>query len=184
MFERETVAEAQTGVSMPFSDGDESPSMTAFYLDDLRVGQRFTSDSLRVEEAEIKAFAAQFDPQPFHLDESAARASLFGGLAASGWHTAALSMRLLVDGGLPIAGGVIGASGELAWPRPTRPGDMLTVETEVLDVAPSKSRPDRGFATLRSETRNQSGEPVQIFTMKLVVPRRPAQATVNGSDET
>jgi acyl dehydratase len=93
-------------------------------------------------------------------------------------------MRLLVDGGLPIAGGVIGASGELAWPRPTRPGDVLTVETEVLEVVPSKSRPDRGFATLRSETRNQAGEPVQIFTMKLVVPRRPARATVSGSEET
>jgi acyl dehydratase len=184
VFERETVAEAETGVSMPFSDDDERQSTTALYLDDLRVNQRFTSGSLRVEEAEIKAFAAQFDPQPFHLDESAARASLFGGLAASGWHTAALSMRLLVGGGLPIAGGVIGASGELAWPRPTRPGDVLTVETEVLEVAPSKSRPDRGFATLRSETRNQAGEPVQIFTMKLVVPRRPARATVSGSEET
>jgi acyl dehydratase len=184
VFERETVAEAETGLSMPFSDGDERQSTTALYLDDLRVGQRFTSGSLRVEEAEIKAFAAQFDPQPFHLDESAARASLFGGLAASGWHTAALSMRLLVDGGLPIAGGVIGASGELAWPRLTRPGDVLTVETEVLEVVPSKSRPDRGFATLRSETRNQAGEPVQIFTMKLVVPRRPARATVSGSEET
>jgi acyl dehydratase len=143
VFERETVAEAETGVSMPFSDDDERQSTTALYLDDLRVGQRFTSGSLRVEEAEIKAFAAQFDPQPFHLDESAARASLFRGLAASGWHTAALSMRLLVDGGLPIAGGVIGASGELAWPRPTRPGNVLTVETEVLDVVPSKSRPPR-----------------------------------------
>jgi acyl dehydratase len=182
MFERETVAQTQTGVSMPFSEGDERQSPRAFYLDDLWVGQRFTSGSLRVEESEIKAFAAQFDPQPFHLDESAARASLFRGLAASGWHTAALTMRLLVGGGAPIAGGVIGASGELAWPRPTRPGDVLTVETEVLEVVRSKSRPDRGFATLRSETRNQAGEPVQIFTMKLVVPRRPARAT--GSEET
>ena len=146
----------------------------AFYLDDLRVGQRFTSGSLTVDEAEIKTFAARFDPQPFHLDEQAARDSLFGGLAASGWHTAALSMRLIVDGGAPIAGGVIGASGEIAWPRPTRPGDVLTVETEVLRIAPSKSRPDRGVATLRSETRNQNGEPVQVFTMNLVVPRRPS----------
>jgi acyl dehydratase len=93
-------------------------------------------------------------------------------------------MRLLVDGGAPIAGGVIGVSGELAWPRPTRPGDVLTVETEVLEVVPSKSRPDRGFAILRSETRNQDGEPVQIFTMKLVVPRRPARTPVSGSEET
>jgi acyl dehydratase len=138
----------------------------ALYLDDLQVGQRFTSGSTKMEEAEIKAFAAEFDPQPFHLDDSAARASLFGGLAASGWHTAARTMCLLVDGGAPIAGGVIGASGELAWPRPTRPGDVLTVETEVLEVVPSQSRPDRGFAILRSVTRNQDGEPVQLFTMK------------------
>jgi acyl dehydratase len=154
-------------------DNPAGERFAAFYLDDLRVGQRFTSGSLTVEEAEIKSFAARYDPQPFHLDEQAARDSLFGGLAASGWHTAALSMRLLVGGGAPIAGGVIGASGELAWPRPTRPGDVLTVVTEVLEVTPSKSRPDRGFATLRSETRNQNGEAVQIFTMRLVVPRRP-----------
>lgn len=185
MFEQETVAKKEeTGAAMPVSAGDERQATTALYLDDLHVGQRFTSGSLRVEQAEIKAFAAQFDPQPFHLDERAACASLFGGLAASGWHTAALSMRLLVEGGLPIAGGVIGASGELAWPRPTRPGDVLTVETEVLEVVASKSRPDRGFATLRSETRNQAGEPVQIFTMKLVVPRRSARASVSASDKT
>ncbi|MFO1129649.1 MAG: MaoC family dehydratase [Rhodospirillales bacterium] len=145
-----------------------------FYLDDLRVGQRFRSGSVTVDADEIKAFAARYDPQPFHLDEAAAEASLFRGLAASGWHTAAMTMRLVVDGGIPVAGGLIGASGELAWPRPTRPGDVLTVETEVLAVVPSKSRPDRGIATLRSLTRNQAGEPVQIFTMNLIVPRRPA----------
>lgn len=183
MVEQETVAEAQTDGSTPFVDGENGGTAAALYLDDLRVGQRFTSGSLRVEEAEIKAFAAKFDPQPFHLDEAAARASLFGGLAASGWHTAALSMRLLVDGGLPIAGGLIGASGELAWPRPTRPGDVLTVETEVLEIVPSKSRPDRGFATLRSATRTQTGEPVQIFTMKLTIPRRPERTSVGGSGE-
>lgn len=182
MFERETVAEAEAGMAMPFADGDERRPATALYLDDLRVGQRFTSGAVPVEEAEIKAFAARFDPQPFHLDERAARASLFGGLAASGWHTAALSMRLLV-GSLPIAGGLIGAGGELAWPRPTRPGDVLTVETEVLAVVPSASRPDRGFATLRSETRNQAGETVQTFTMKLLVPRRPAGAAASASEE-
>ena len=174
MFERESVPEAQTGVSMPFSDGVGRQSTTALYLDDLQVGQRFISGSVKMEEAEMKAFAAEFDPQPFHLDNSAARASLFGGLAASGWHTAARTMRLLVDGGVPIAGGVIGVSGEIAWPHPTRPGDVLTVETEVLEVVPSKSRLDRGFATLRSETRNQDGELLQLFTMKLLVPRRPA----------
>ncbi len=184
MSEGDPVAETGIGASIPPPDRGAGRSTTALYLDDLRIGQRFISGSLSVEEAEIKAFAARFDPQPFHLDESAARASLFGGLAASGWHTAALSMRLLVDGGAPIAGGVIGVSGELAWPRPTRPGDVLTVETEVLEVVPSKSRPDRGFAILRSETRNQDGEPVQIFTMKLVVPRRPARTVVAGHEET
>lgn len=154
-----------------------------FYLDDLRVGQRFTSGSVTVDEAEIKTFAARFDPQPFHLDDQAARDSLFGGLAASGWHTAALSMRLIVDGGAPIAGGVIGAGGEIAWPRPTRPGDVLTVETEVLRIAPSKSRPDRGVATLRSETRNQNGEPVQVITMNLMVPRRPSHGPSDRGTE-
>jgi acyl dehydratase len=147
--------------------------MDLLYLDDLAAGQRFTSRSLTVEAAAIKAFAAAFDPQPFHLDEAAARASLFGGLAASGWHTAALTMRLLVEGGAPIAGGIVGAGGEIAWPRPTRPGDVLRVESEVLAVTPSRSRPDRGTVTLRSTTLNQNGEAVQILTAKLVVPRKP-----------
>jgi len=149
--------------------------MTRFYLDDLSVGQKFTSGTFRVDAAQIKAFAEQFDPQPFHLDEDAAKSSLFGGLAASGWHTAAITMRLLHDGAAPIAGGVIGAGGEIAWPNPTRPGDVLSVESEVMEVTPSRSRPDRGMATLRSETRNQHGQVVQVSTMKLVVPRRPAQ---------
>ena len=113
------------------------------YLDDLQVGQRFTSRTHRVDEAEIKAFASQFDPQPFHLDENAAKASLFSGLVASGWHTAAMTMRLLVEE-LPLAGGVIGAGGELSWPRPTRPGDILRVEIEIVEIVPSRSRPDRG----------------------------------------
>ena len=96
------------------------------YLDDLAVGQRFSSPSHAVDEAGIKAFAREYDLQPFHLDEAAAASSLFGGLAASGWHTAAISMRLLA-GSVPLAGGVIGAGGEIAWPCPTRPGDVLTV---------------------------------------------------------
>ncbi len=148
--------------------------MTPLYLEDLGIGRRFTSGSVTVTEAEVKAFAAQFDPQPFHLDGDAARASLFAGLAASGWHTAALTMRLLVDGGAPLAGGIVGAGGEIAWPRPTRPGDVLTVESEVLAVTPSRSRPDRGTVTLRSTTRNQQGETVQILTARLIVPRRPS----------
>jgi len=143
------------------------------YLDDLAVGQRFVSDAAAVGAADIKEFAAKFDPQPFHLDDEAASAGFFGGLAASGWHVAALTMRLLVQGGVPIAGGLIGAGGEIAWPRPTRPGDILTVESEIVAVTPSKSRPDRGIVTVRSETLNQNRQPVQVSTMKLVVPRRP-----------
>jgi acyl dehydratase len=143
------------------------------YLDDLRVGQRFTSASYALDEAQIKDFAAQFDPQPFHLDAAAARASLFGGLAASGWHTAAITMRLLVQGGLPVAGGIVGAGCEVAWPRPTRPGDVLQVDSEVIEVRPSQSKPERGMVTMRSETRNQHGDVVQVMTAKMVVPRRP-----------
>ena len=143
------------------------------HLEDFAVGQIFRSASLRVEEADIKAFAAQFDPQPFHLDDAAARATLFGGLAASGWHNAALTMRLLVDGGAPIAGGIIGAgTDELRWPRPVRPGDELRVETEVLEIRPSRSRPMQGLVKMRTTTLNQNDEPVQIFVANLVVPRR------------
>jgi acyl dehydratase len=145
-----------------------------FYLEDLSVGQRFTSPTLTVTEQAIKAFAAEFDPQPFHLDDAAAKKTFFGGLAASGWHTAAMTMRLLVEGGAPLAGGIIGGGGEIAWPRPTRPGDVLHVEAEVMEIIPSRSKPDRGMVVMRSETRNQNGEAVQVSTMKLVVPRRPS----------
>jgi acyl dehydratase len=145
------------------------------YLDDLQVGQRFTSRTHVVDEAQIKAFARQFDPQPFHLDDDAAKDSLFSGLVASGWYTAAITMRLLVETGLPLAGGIVGTGGELSWPRPTRPGDVLQVESEVLDIIPSRSRLDRGVATVRSLTRNQRGEVVQILKAKLIVPRRTDQ---------
>jgi len=143
------------------------------YLDDFQVGQRFASASHALDEVQIKAFAGQFDPQPFHLDEQTASKSLFGGLAASGWHTASITMRLLVTSGMPVAGGVIGAGCEINWPIPTRPGDVLTVESEVLKVSPSRSRPDRGIVTIRSKTHNQAGEIVQEMTSKLVVFRRP-----------
>jgi acyl dehydratase len=143
------------------------------HLEDFAVGQIFRSASLRVTEADIKAFAEKFDPQPFHLDDASARATLFGGLAASGWHTAALTMRLLVDGGAPIAGGIIGAgTDELRWPRPVRPGDELTVESEVLEIRPSRSRPMQGLVKMRTTTRNQNGEPVQVLVANLLVPRR------------
>lgn len=142
------------------------------YLDDLHVGQRFTSATHAVDEAQIKAFARQFDPQPFHLDEEAAKGTLFAGLAASGWHTAAITMRLLVESGLPLAGGIIGAGGEISWPKPTRPGDILTVTSEIEEITPSRSRPDRGMVRARSETRNQRAEIVQILIARLIVPRR------------
>lgn len=158
------------------STNNSGKSAEPLYPEDLQVGQRFVSGSHQLDEAEIKAFAAQFDPQPFHLDDEAAKNSIFGGLAASGWHTAAITMKLLVDGGAPATGGVIGAGGEIAWPRPTRPGDRLHVESEVLDITPSRSRPERGMVTMRSETINQRGEIAQVMTMKLVVPRRPAPA--------
>jgi acyl dehydratase len=148
-------------------------SKAGLYLEDFHPGQRFTSGSHLIDEEQIKAFAKEFDPQPFHLDNEAAKGSLFGGLAASGWHTAAITMRLQVESGLPFAGGIIGAGGELSWPRPTRAGDILQVESEVLEVKPSQSRPDRGMVTVRSETRNQRGEIVQILTAKLIAYRRP-----------
>jgi|ERR1700730_2761785 acyl dehydratase len=149
-----------------FSDNDR------LYLDDLHVGQRFTSGTHVVDEEQIKTFARQFDPQPFHLDSGAAKDTLFSGLVASGWHTAAITMRLLVESGLPLGGGIVGAGGELDWPNPTRPGDSLQVESEVLDIRRSRSRPDRGVATVRSMTRNQRNEVVQRLTAKLIVPRR------------
>ena len=143
------------------------------YLEDFTPGQRFTTGTKLVNEAEVKAFAAAYDPQPFHMDDDAAKATLFGGLAASGWHTAAMSMRLIVDDGPQIAGGIIGGGGELNWAKPTYPGDVLQVTIEVLEVIPSRSRPERGNLILRNETRNQNADVVQTFTVKLVVPRRP-----------
>jgi acyl dehydratase len=153
------------------------------FLDELHVGQRFTSMSHVVDADQIERFAAEFDPQPFHLDEDAAANSLFAGLVASGWHTAALTMRLLITGGVPIAGGIVGAGGEIAWPRPTRPGDELQVVSEVTEIRPSRTKPDKGIVVLRNETRNQRGEVVQVLTAKLVVPRKP-QASASPSNPT
>lgn len=153
------------------SPDDPAPRL---YFEDLTLGRRVATQSLGVDAAAIKEFASRFDPQPFHLDENAAKESFFGELVASGWHTAALTMRLLVTSGLPIAGGVIGAGGELQWPRAVRPGDVLSVTAEVIAAVPSRSRPERGMVTVRSETRNQAGEVVQVMTARLVVPRRPA----------
>jgi acyl dehydratase len=148
--------------------------MTARYLEDFSPGQKFGSGRLRVERDRIKSFAAEFDPQPFHLDEEAATSSLFKGLAASGWHTAALTMRLLVEGELKPAGGIVGAGfEEFRWPRPVRPGDELHLESEVLEVRASKSRPEQGVIKVRTTTMNQNEEPVQVFVGNLIVPRRP-----------
>jgi acyl dehydratase len=145
-----------------------------FYLDDLAVGQKFETGTYVMEESRMKAFAAEFDPQPFHLDEAAARQSVFGGLAASGWHTAAATMRLIVDGKFKLAGGSVGLGGDIAWPRPTRAGDVLRVHTEIIEIVPSRSKPNQGIVKIRNTTVNQKGEEVQVFTAKLMVFKRPA----------
>lgn len=149
--------------------------MIQHFLEDFAVGQTYGTGRLRVDENRVKSFAAEFDPQPFHLDGNAARSTIFGGLAASGWHTAAMTMRLLVDGDLKPAGGIIGMGFEdFRWPKPVYPGDELHVESEILEVRPSKSRPNQGLIKVRNTTRNQNGEAVQISTGTLLVPRRPA----------
>ena len=150
--------------------------MTRQYFEDYAVGQVFNSGRLRVDREAILAFAREFDPQPYHLDEEAGRNSVFGGLVASGWHTAALTMRLLVESEFRPAGGILGVGfDELSWPRPVRPGDELHVRVDVLEILPSKSRPDRGMIRVRNTTLNHNEEAVQIFTGKLIVPRRPAE---------
>ena len=142
------------------------------YLEDFRVGQRFTSRSYLIDAAEIKEFAAKFDPQPFHLDEAAAVNSYFQGLAASGWHTAGITMRLMVECMPKTPGGLLGAGGEITWPRATRPGDELHVACEIVGVRESRSKPDRGLVTFCAETLNQAGEPVQVFKGTMVAWRR------------
>lgn len=144
------------------------------YLDDLNAGMRFESPTFAVSEGDIRRFASEFDPQPFHLDESAAKASIFQGLAASGWHTAAITMRLLTSGGLPLAGGIVGMSVEIAWLKPVRPGDVLRVVSTVQDVKRSKSKPSQGIVTVASETMDEFGEVAQRLVSKLLVPAREA----------
>lgn len=144
------------------------------YLDDMEPGMSFTTGTLTVSADEIKTFADQFDPQPFHLDEAAAEQSLFGGLAASGWHTASMTMRLMVTSGIPFSGGMIGAGVEVNWPNPTRPGDEIHVVMEVQEVIPSRSKPDRGIVVVRNETRNQNNQVLQVMTAKMLAFRRPS----------
>lgn len=155
---------------------EEMRKMSSHYLEDFAPGQRFGGAArIRIEKERIMTFAAEFDPQPFHLDEQAASSSIFRGLAASGWHTAAATMRLLVESDLKPAGGIVGAGfDDFRWPRPVRPGDELRVESEVLDVRPSQSRPEQGMIKVRTTTLNQRDEIVQISVGNLVVPRRPA----------
>jgi len=152
-------------------------SQQPLYLDDMQVGQKFTSGTYLMTEERIKQFAAEFDPQPFHLDEAAAQATVFKGLAASGWHTAAVAMRLLITGGLPFAAGAVGLGGEIEWPRPTRPGDILQVESEIVEIIPSRSKPNQGIVRVRSTTKNQKAEPVQVFTAKILAFKRPEQSS-------
>ena len=147
--------------------------MNGRYLEDYSVGQKFGSGRLHVEGERIKSFAGEFDPQPFHLDEEAARTTFFRGLAASGWYTAAATMRLMVEGELKPAGGIIGLGfDEFRWPKPVRAGDELHVECEVLEVRPSKSRPEQGLIKVRTTTLNQKEEPVQITVVNLLVQSR------------
>jgi acyl dehydratase len=155
--------------------------MTARYLEDFALGQTYGSGRIRIDGDRIKSFAAEFDPQPFHLDEGSARDSIFRGLAASGWHTAALTMRLLVESELKPAGGIVGAGfDEFRWPNPVRPGDELRLESEIIEVRPSKSRPQQGLIKVRTTTFNQDGKAVQVLVSNLVVPRRATQHAAEG----
>jgi acyl dehydratase len=147
--------------------------MAARYFEDLKKGALFLSAPFHVTEEGIIDFADQYDPQAFHLDPEKARRSVFGGLAASGWHTAAITMRLFVQT-VDFAEGAIGLGvDELRWPVPVRPGDELRVQTEIVDVRASKSKPDHGIIRLRNMTTNQRGEVVQTMEAGALVPRRP-----------
>ncbi|MES2170255.1 MAG: MaoC family dehydratase [Actinomycetota bacterium] len=150
-----------------------SDSRSTFFLDDISVGDTVTTGDYTVTKEEIIEFATRYDPQVFHTDEKGAVDTFFGGLAASGWHTAAMTMRLLVTTGFRFDGGVVGAGGEISWPSATRAGDVLHVESTVADVTPSRSRPDRGTVTLRSETKTADGEIRQVLVARLVVFRKP-----------
>jgi acyl dehydratase len=147
--------------------------MAKRFFEDFRTGDSFAGASIGVSEQTIIAFAREFDPQPFHLDPDAARDSLFGELVASGWHTAAMTMRLFATSEIGIVNGIIGGGVEqLSWPQPVRPGDRLTVRSEILETRPSRSKPDRGLMKVRVDTLNQDGAVVQSLVCNLVVLRR------------
>ena len=154
------------------SEQDLSGNAAVLYLEDLATGQRYISGTYTVKADQILEFARQYDPQPFHTDPEAANTTFFQGLVASGWHTASITMRLLTESRMPIAGGLIGASAELVWPSPTRPGSVLRVESEVLEIRTSRSRPERGIVTMQSVTLDQNNEIKQKLVAKLIVPSR------------
>ncbi len=142
------------------------------YLEDLRPGTIFSGGPVTLSEEAIVAFAREFDPQPFHTDPEAAKATVFKGLAASGWHTACATMRMLADGAMPFVGGSVGFGVEVSWPRPVRPGDALSVEAEIVEITPSSSKPHQAIVTLRTTTTNQNGETVQVMTSKNLIFKR------------
>jgi acyl dehydratase len=151
----------------------QGTEMKAHYLEDLTVGMAFESGPYRLGAEEIREYALRYDPQPFHTDPVAAEDSFFQGLAASGWHTAAITMRLMVLSGLKPPGGLIGAGVDgLRWFQPVRPGDELSARIEVVEARPMNSRPDQGLVKIRVVTGNQRGERVLEFTASIVVPRR------------
>lgn len=152
--------------------------MKPLFLDDLHIGQRFVSDEYELTDLEITWFARHFDPQPFHLDAEKAEHTFFRGLAASGWHTAAITM-LLLTSSIPLEAGIIGAGGEIAWPRPTRPGDVLHVESQVLEIRPSGTKPDRAIVKFLCETKTRDGEVVQRLHPNLIVFRKHKEQTAD-----
>ena len=143
------------------------------WFEDFEVGMRFKGGQVQVSEADIKRFAAEFDPQPFHLDDTAAQKTIFKGLAASGWHTAALGMKLAVEmnayDGQPMIG--LGVD-NLRWMLPVRPGDTLRIEGEVVGLNPSKTKP-QGIVLIKYTLYNQNDEAVYTFTPIGSIPFRP-----------
>lgn len=150
-------------------------NLTPLYLDDLAVGDRFTSRSYELTLDSLLEFANLYDPQPFHLDPQAAQATVFNGLAASGWQTAGITMRLWSEC-FPVVNGLIGLESQVSWPMPTRAGDQLHVELCITEIKPSASKPEMGIVTYQSETKNQHDQVVQKNTTKIVVFRRATAA--------
>lgn len=145
-----------------------------YYMEDFKVGDKSSSKTITLSKDDIVAYASQYDPQDFHLDAEKAKDTLFGELVASGWHTASLSMRLILDATPKMKGGMIGRQVEsMAWPRPVRPNDTLRLETEILDIRPSSGNPTRGVMRTRNTTYNQNNEPVLVMDTVILVPRRP-----------